>query len=273
MATDTLRIMIIGAHPDDPDWYAGGTVALYTQQGHHVRMVALTNGDAGHQEIGGAPLARRRRAEAIAAGERLGAEYLVLDNHDGALLPTLEVRYQVIRVIREFRPDLVMTHRPYDYHPDHRYTGQVVQDAITQTTLSSTVAYVPPLPTRPVVVYLWDQFQKPYPFIPDVAVDVDDVMDKKLDALSCHVSQMFESLGNPPASHPGATGDLVERRLWLQDHLDPEFTNIANLYRNRLVELYGEERGRQVKYAEAFEACEYGSPLSEANVRRLFPFF
>src|SRR5438067_449647 len=174
-----LRLLIIGAHPDDADFFAGGTAALYRAAGHVVKMVSVTNGDAGHQTLRGAELARRRRAEAVAAGAVIGATYDVLDNHDGELIPTLENRGQVIRLIRTFRPDLVLTHRPNDYHPDHRYTSTLVQDAAYMVTVPAIVPDVPHLPRDPVIAYLPDVFQKPYPFRPSVAVDIGRALEKK----------------------------------------------------------------------------------------------
>src|SRR5580700_3081582 len=120
MSNDPLRLLIIGAHPDDADYAAGGLAALYRAAGHVVHMVSLTNGDAGHHLQAGPELARRRRREAASAGDVIGATYEVNDNHDGELLPTLDNRCQVIRLMRNLRPDLVLTHRPNDYHPDHR---------------------------------------------------------------------------------------------------------------------------------------------------------
>ncbi len=266
MTSDPLRLLLFGAHPDDAEFLAGGLAALYTRQGHQVKMVALTNGDAGHKEMAGAPLARRRRQEAAAAAAVLGAESLVLDNHDGTLLPTLELRNQVIALIREFKPDLVMTHRPYDYHPDHRYTGQVVQDAANMVIVGNLLPYVPALHYIPVVVYLWDHFQKPYPFIPDVVVDIDDVIEQKVDALHCHTSQMYGFIFHDPPQDPS------EWRAWLRAKLEPDMAIAAQLYRDRLVEVYGADKGRQIKYAEAYEVCEYGAPLSDAKRARLFPF-
>src|SRR5712692_2290966 len=124
-----IRVIAFGAHPDDCDIRAGGTAAKFAQMGHLVKFVAITNGDAGHQTEGGGALARRRRLEAQESGRRLGIEYEVLDNHDGELLPTLDVRQQVIRRIRQWNADIVLAPRPNDYHPDHRYTGVLVQDA------------------------------------------------------------------------------------------------------------------------------------------------
>src|SRR5262249_28005121 len=170
MAERPLRLLIIGAHPDDADYHAGGTAALYRAAGHIVKMVSLTNGDAGHHLLRGPELARRRKAEAAAAGTVIGADYDVLDNPDGELLPTLENRRQVIRLIRSFRPDLVLTHRPNDYHPDHRYTSQLVQDAAYMVTVPAVAPDTPHLAANPVIAYLPDDFQKPYPFRPSVVV-------------------------------------------------------------------------------------------------------
>jgi LmbE family N-acetylglucosaminyl deacetylase len=123
----SLRVIAFGAHPDDCDLGAGGIAAKYAMLGHRVKFVSLTNGDVGHQSQQGEELAKRRRAEAQEAGRRIGIEYEVLDNHDGKLLPTLEVREQVIREIRQWKADIVIAPRPNDYHPDHRYTGVLVQ--------------------------------------------------------------------------------------------------------------------------------------------------
>jgi LmbE family N-acetylglucosaminyl deacetylase len=273
MPTNLLNILIFGAHPDDPDYSAGGTAALYARQGHQVKMVSLTNGDAGHHEQGGAPLAWRRRQEAAAAGAALGVEYITLDNHDGALLPTLEVRHQVIAIIREFRPDVIMTHRPYDYHPDHRYTSQVVQDASYMLTVPNVVSHVPHLRIMPVIVYTWDHFQKPCPFQADVVVAIDDAVEQKVDALHCHTSQMYEWLPYNGRYLEQVPADVTQRRAWFRQRQDARLRRAADLYRAKLSELYGEERGRQVQYAEAFEVCEYGSPLTAENRQTLFPFF
>jgi N-acetylglucosamine malate deacetylase 1 len=264
MTVEALKIMVFGAHPDDDEFLAGGTTALYSALGHRVWLVTLTNGDAGHNQMSGAPLARRRKEEAAHAAAALGAESVVLDNHDGLLLPSLEVRTQVITLLRRVRPDLVMTHRPYDYHPDHRYTGQVVQDALQMARIGNVVPFEPPLDYRPVAVYTFDEFQKPYPFIPDVVVDIDAVIERKRAALECHVSQMFEFIYN----YPPAGLDDAQRSAWLKEKTEPELTSAARTCQGALVKKYG----KPVHYAEAFEACEYGSPLTEEAKKRLFPF-
>src|SRR5262245_22525350 len=272
MAERPLRLLIIGAHPDDADYHAGGTAALYGAAGHAVKMVSLTNGDAGHQTLRGAELARRRRAEAAAAGAVIGATYDVLDSHDGQLLPTLENRWAVIRLIRSFQPDLVLTHRPNDYHPDHRYTSQLVQDAAYMVTVPALVPDTPHLPRNPVIAYLPDDFQKPYPFQPAVVVDVSPVFDQIVGMLHCHASQFYEWLPyNRGGLHEVPAGD-ADRRAWLAQSVAQRLRACADRYRSLLVQSYGPQRGPAVRYAEAFEGCEYGAPLDDAACRRLFPF-
>ena len=273
MSNQSLRILIFGAHPDDPDFAAGGTAALYARLGHTVKMVSLTNGDAGHHEQGGAPLAWRRRAEAAASGAQLGVEYITLDIHDGQLMPTLENRNTVIALTREFKPDLVTVHRPNDYHPDHRYTSQLVQDASYMLTVPNVVSHVPHLERMPVIAYTWDHFQKPYPFQADVVVSIDDVIEQKIDALHQHTSQMYEWLPYNGGYLDQVPEGEAERRAWLRTFRDGRFRRAADQHREKLVELYGAERGAAVQYAEAFEACEYGAPLTEENLQTLFPFF
>jgi LmbE family N-acetylglucosaminyl deacetylase len=264
-----LRVIAFGAHPDDCDGRAGGTAAKFAAMGHLVKFVSVTNGDAGHQSEGGGALAKRRRAEAAEAGRRLGiAEYITLDNHDGELLPTLEVRHQIIRLIRQWNADIVLAPRPNDYHPDHRYTGVLVQDAAYMVVVPNVCPDTPPLRDNPVFLYFQDGFQKPAPFHPDIAVDIDDVWEKKMDAADAHVSQMYEWL--PWVDHrlEQVPKDPAERRKWLGGQRDRDLTPAI---RQALVKWYGAERGKQVKHAEAFEVCEFGQRPNEAALRKLFP--
>lgn len=265
-----LNIIAFGAHPDDCDNRAGGVAAKYAALGHRVRFVAITNGDAGHQTEGGGALAQRRRAEAQEAGRRIGIEYVVLDNHDGELLPTLEVREQVIRQMRLWKADLVMAPRPNDYHPDHRYTGILVQDAAYMVTVPNICPDTPSLRKNPVFVYFQDQFQKPSPFSPDIAVSIDDVIEKKYDMLDAHVSQFYEWLAWHAGNLDKVPKDRKARREWLKTQRRYEPTSAV---RQSLVKWYGAEAAAKVKYSEAFEVCEYGSRPNEADLRRLFPFF
>jgi len=265
---DTIRVIVIGAHPDDPDGDAGGTAILWAKLGHAVKFVAVTNGDAGHFEMGGGTLARRRIQEAMEAGRRFGVEYEVLDNHDGELTPDLEIRKEIIRLIREWRADVVITHRPNDYHPDHRYTAMLVQDAAYMVIVPNIAADTPPLRINPVFLYAQDYFKKPNPFTPDITVAIDDVIDQKIYATAAHESQYFEWL-------PWTSGRLDEVPADEKGRLE----YLANRYRagvspdvrEALIKWYGKEKGSVVKYAEAFEICEFGRRPDEKEILRLFP--
>jgi LmbE family N-acetylglucosaminyl deacetylase len=265
-----LNIIAFGAHPDDCDIRAGGTAAKYAALGHRVRFVAITNGDAGHQTEGGGALAARRRAEAQESGKRLGVDYVVLDNHDGELTPSLKPREEIIRHIRQWKADLVLAPRPNDYHPDHRYTGVLVQDAAYMVVVPNIAPDTPALRKNPVFMYFQDNFQRPNPFTPDVAVAIDDVIDKKIEALDAHVSQMYEWLPWVAGNLNKVPKDAAARKRWLKD-TRAGAPNAA--VRAALVKWYGAEKGNAVKHAEAFEICEYGTRPDEAMIRNLFPFF
>ena len=270
-AVRPLRVIVFGAHPDDCDLDAGGTAALWAAKGHAVKFVALTNGDAGHQSQGGGALAKRRRAEAQEAGRRLGiAEYEVLDNHDGELQPTLAVRGQVIRRIREWKADLVIAPRPNDYHPDHRYTGVVVQDAAYMVVVPNVCPDTPPLERNPVFAYAQDSFQRPNPFRPDVAVAIDSVLERKLQALDAHVSQVYEWLPWVEHELDSVPKDPAGRLAWLRALRSGQSIGVE--VRAALRKRYA-AKAEAVRDAEAFEICEYGAQPSEAELRRLFPFF
>ena len=266
--TDQIRVIAFGAHPDDCDIRASGTAALFAKMGHAVRFVSVTNGDAGHQTMKGVELARRRLGEAKESARRLGIDYQVLNNHDGELLPTLEVRKQIIRQIREWKADVVLAPRPNDYHPDHRYTGVLVQDAAYMVVVPAVTPDVPALRKNPVFLYYEDNFQRPNPFRPDIAVDISDVIDRKIDALDSHVSQFYEWLPWVDGRLNEVPKDPAERKAWLKRNRTRQPGPAA---RASLVKWYGAERGNAAKYYEAFEICEYGTQPDEARIRQLFP--
>lgn len=272
-----LRIIVFGAHPDDCEIKAGGVAAMWAARGHHVKFVSTTNGDIGHAEMAGGELAKRRTAEVEAAAKVLGIETEVLDIHDGELMPTLENRKTFVRLIREWKADVVMGHRPNDYHPDHRYTGILMQDAAYMVTVKFFCPDVPQLAKNPVFLYLSDGFQKPNPFAPDIIVSIDEVIDQKANALWLLESQI-ESLwatGNfehivPVPKEPAAR---EARRREVNERFARRAQSVADDYRSKLIELYGEQKGKKVRYAEAFELCEYGSRASTERLKELFPFF
>jgi LmbE family N-acetylglucosaminyl deacetylase len=271
-AAEPLRIIVFGAHPDDCEYDAGGTAALWVKAGFKVKFVAVTNGDIGHHAIGGAMLARRRAEEARKAAAILGVETEVLDNHDGELMPTLENRRTITRKIREWKADVVVSNRPNDYHPDHRYTGVLVQDAAFMVTVPGFCPDVPALRKNPVFLYTEDEFRRPNPFSPDVVVPIDAVVEKKLDAFDAIESQFYEWepwMGDDLDQVPA---DKTARRRWLAEQNLPIFAKVADRFRMRLVEQLGEARGKAVRYAEAFEVCEYGTQPSRDELRRIFPF-
>jgi len=266
---DPVRVLFVGAHPDDCDVKAGGTAALMAEQGHAVKFVSLTNGDAGHHEMGGGALAKRRRAEAKEAARRLGIDaYEVLHYHDGELMPTLEVRRDVIRLIREWDADVVVGHRPNDYHPDHRYAGRVVQDAAYMVQVPNVLPKYEPTDGNPVFLYFEDRFQKPYPFEHDIVVAVDEVVDTKIAALDAHTSQFYEWLPWVSDALDQVPDGSEARRAWLKERWTSPVSDAA---RSGLTDWYGAERAQDVQYAESFQVAEYGRQPTDAEILRLFP--
>lgn len=263
-----IRVIMIGAHPDDCDYQGGGTAALLAKMGYAVKFVSVTNGDAGHQTMQGKALAQRRFAETQESARRLGITYDVLDNHDGLLEPSLDVRLQVIKKIREWNADVVIAPRPNDYHPDHRYTGVLVQDAAYMVAVPNIAPEVPALKKNPVFLYFQDNFQRPNPFRPDIAVDITAVYDQKVSALDAHVSQVYEWLpwigqyaGEVPA-------DKAARINWLSKRMAEPITHET---RQSLEKWYGRDKAAKTVHAETFEICEYGAQPDAATIRKMFP--
>lgn len=266
-----LNILVIGAHPDDPDYKVGGTAYKWVQKGHNVVLISITNGNAGHHELTPTQLERTRREEARRAGEVIGAKYLILDIDDGKLMPTYENRLKIIQLIRENRADIVITHRPWDYHPDHRYTGQLVLDAAYMVTVPTILPNIPHLENNPVFLYMSDGFTQPIPFKPDVVVDIDDCFDKKINMFHEHKSQFYEWLPFNQGVLDQVPKGEKERKAWIA--ADWGADSNADRYREKLIELYGSLKGGKVKYCEAFQDSEYGTRLTSENIKYYFPFF
>ena len=265
-----LNILVIGAHPDDPE-KVGGTAYKWIQQGHNVVLVSVTNGNAGHHELTATQLERTRRDEARRAGEVIGAKYIVMDIDDGKLMPTFENRLKIIELIREHKADIVITHRPWDYHPDHRYTGQLVLDAAYMVTVPTIVPHIPHLERNPMFLYMADRFNQPTAFNADVCIDIDDAIEKKMDMYHEHTCQMYEWLPfNQGILDQVPEGDR-ERRMWMGERR--KRGSSADPYREKLVELYGRQRGTRINYAECFQDSEYGVRLTQDNLKHYFPFF
>ena len=271
-----IRIVNFGAHPDDAEIRAGGTAVLWAERGDHVKFVSTTNGDIGHWSEAGGPLALRRYREVQDAAKILGVTTVVWDIHDGELEPNLQNRLKFTREIRLWNADIVIAHRPNDYHPDHRYTGVLMQDSAYMVGVPFLAPDTPPLRKTPVFLYSSDSFQKPNPFTADIVVAIDDAIEKKAAALSLLDSQFSEggALGYMNPRAVAAATDVAVRDAQRQrsvERFKSQAASIADKYRDKLVELYGEEVGKKVKYAEAFEVCEYGRRPSKEDILKLFP--
>jgi N-acetylglucosamine malate deacetylase 1 len=273
-----LRIIAFGAHPDDCELSVGGTGAKWAAQGHHVKFVSCTNGDIGHWGMAGGPLARRRAAEVKKCAEILGNQVQVLDIHDGELMVTMENRRLICSLIRDWQADIVISHRPNDYHPDHRYVGVLVMDAAFMVTVPHFCPGVPHLTKNPVFLFTDDEFQRPNPFTPDIVVAIDDVIEKKLAALEALESQFYEGgcAGGPhlvPDAKDAAAVAARKKQVREEFLSYPYYSETAKRFRAVLVQQYGKDRAEKIRYAEAFEICEYGRKPDQGEIKQLFPFF
>lgn len=273
-----LRIICFGAHPDDAEFKAGGVAALWAARGHHVKFVSTTNGDAGHFQLGGAVLARKRYREVLQAAQVLGVEQSqVLDIHDGELVPSLQNRKTIMHLIRDWQADIVMAHRPYDYHPDHRYTGVLVQDAAFNVTIPTYGPTTPRVQLNPLVLFYSDRFDRPDAFHPDIVVAIDDVFERKIDAIVKLESQLFETVYNVNDADRAELlakipNDEAGRRRFARQRFSARDGGIARKYRKELIQTYGKEVGGKVQFAEAFEICQYGRQPTPQELKELFPF-
>lgn len=271
MTSHKLKLLVLGAHPDDAEYHAGGLAAIYRRLGHDVRMISVTDGGAGHHELPRDELVALRRREAAAAGAVIGATYETWDYPDGALFPTLDVRERIIREIRQFAPDLVLTHRTNDYHPDHRAVGQLVQDASYMVTVPAVAADVPALRSDPVVAYMPDLFTRPCPLSPHVLVNITDVFEQVTGMLAQHASQVFEWLPYVEGFREPVPTDAGERVQWLQSWTREHVSPRAERFRDALVRAFGEEIGRRLELVEVYEISEYAGRLTPELSGQLFP--
>jgi LmbE family N-acetylglucosaminyl deacetylase len=266
-----LRVIAFGAHPDDAELKASGVAALWAAQGAKVKFVAMTNGDVGHFSSAGGPLAKRRKAEVAECARILGIENQVLDVHDGELVPSLDNRKAVARLIREWQADIVLGHRPYDYHPDHRYTGVILDDTAVVVVAPFFTPDTPATLRNPVYMYYSDAFLKPYPFDPTMVVSIDAAADKKWQCVSAMPSQFGDKDSWQGRTLPGVPQDDGARQAYLLDQVKQRSAAVADKYRERLIALYGQERGSKVHYAEAFELSQYGRQAPIEELKGLFP--
>lgn len=267
-----LRVLAIGAHPDDCELGMGGTAIKYKNLDHVVKFVSATRGDLGHYEMGGAKLAIIRRRETKKACNLFGIESEVFDIQDNNLETDIATREKFIRLIRKFKPDIIFTHRLNDYHPDHRRTSILVQDSSYAIRIPSVCPLVPYLTYTPVIMYMADNFKKPNPFEPKVMVDIDDVINNKTDMMYQHKSQVYEWLPWMDGKLDQVPSSEKERFEWLKKQIVVDNKVFASIYRDKLKEQYGQEYGSKIECAEGFELCEYGANLSEKEISKYFPF-
>lgn len=263
----TARVLVLAAHPDDAEIFAGGLISRHCRLGNPVKIVAVTDGRSGHHQVEPADLVGIRRAEAQAAGERIGAQYETWDFPDGRLEPSIKVREALISEMREFRPDLVLTHRPYDYHPDHRAVGVAVQDASYLVTVPHICPEVPALASAPVVASMVDLFSRPTRLQADVVLEISREFDSVVQMTACHESQVFEWL---PA-HDGllVPEDPSDRLRWLADWM-------KEMYRHRRQHFGKELVSRGLKLdedvmVEVYEISEYATQPEAGQLSELFP--
>ncbi len=272
-ASQPLHIIVFGAHPDDCELEAGGVAAKWAALGHQVKFVSVTNGDIGHYAMAGGPLAQRRTAEVQEAAKVLGITTQVLDHHDGELEPTLEIRKELIRLVRQWKADVVIAPRPNDYHPDHRYTSILVQDGAYMVAVPFICPDTPPLDKNPVYLYTQDDFKRPYAFQPDIMVDISDVAGKKFEALSKITSQFAEWLPWMAKMQDMVPKEPEKAKQFMVEMFKARMKLAPDADKANLVKRYGQDRANKIEYVESFEICEYGKRPSEEDIRALFPFF
>ena len=260
----SVRILVLGAHPDDAEFHAGAFLARHANLGATIRIISVTDGRSGHQSIPSSELVEIRRKEAAAAGAVIGSEYVTWDFPDGSLTPSLEVRWAIIRELRTFKPELVLTHRTVDYHPDHRAVAQAVQDASYMVRVPKVVPDVPPVDREPIVAAMNDRFTRPCPLRADYVIDGTSEFEKMLDMMDCHQSQFYDWMPWIDRSAPPTSMVRAERLAWLKDWFLKFNSFRANAFWNTAW-------GKTPSHVEAFEISEYAGVLSTEQSQRLFP--
>ncbi|MDD2513403.1 MAG: PIG-L family deacetylase [Proteiniphilum sp.] len=266
------RVIVICAHPDDAELTTGGTSILLSHLGYKIKFVSLTNGNKGHQEGTKNEIAIRRYNEAQEVKRRMNCAYEVLNNEDGELEANLKNRMEVIRLIREWKADIVITHPSYDYHPDHRNTSLLVQDAAFLVNVPKILPEVPALRESPLFLYTRGRYvnrQKPHP---DIVVDITPVVREKAYLIDAHASQIYEwlpwinrSKEIIPDTQEGKIEYILKEYVLKRGEIKENDKPVVEKW-------YG-SRAKEVKAIEAFEICEFGRSVDDQDIRELFPMF
>ncbi|MBR5587058.1 MAG: PIG-L family deacetylase [Clostridia bacterium] len=283
-----MKVLMIGAHQDDNEFRCGGLASKFVKKGYEVYFLSVCNGCGGHHILSPEETSRVRAKESAAVAKLLGIKQYDVwsDVDDCNVTADLAMRKRMIKYIRNISPDLVISHRTNDYHADHRATGQLVQDASYLVTVPHECPDAPAMKKMPVIMYYEDRFKNPT-FSADLVLDMDDEIDTKLAICDLNVSQVYEWLAYEAGEV--VPEDKEERFKWLKgmeitaDTTDEEvmaaprgyavrFAKTAARFRKELIERYGEEKGSKIRYAEAYEVCEYGNPLTEEKKKEWFDF-
>ncbi len=195
------NILVILAHPDDPEFFCGGTLAKWALAGHHITYQLLTCGDKGFNDSTLADmtpdvLCAMRHEEQHAAAKVIGVQAVhIMNNPDGYLVPDLDLRREIVRAIRQFRPDILVTCDPQNLfatyginHPDHRAAGQVVLDAVFPA--AGNKEYFPELVVEGHEPHMPEEVWCSLTQQPDTIIDVTETWTIKLEALLCHKTQI-----------------------------------------------------------------------------------
>jgi LmbE family N-acetylglucosaminyl deacetylase len=217
-----MRVLAVGAHPDDLEILCAGTLARYAKRGDQVTMAVATNGEVGSPTLPKEEIAEIRRQEACASAGVIGADFIWMNYPDEFLFSTTETRLDFLNMVRKARPDIILTHAPVDYHPDHRTTGEILWDIRVMTTVPNIKTEEPPCAKIP-EIYYFDTIAG-IDFVPQHYVDISDTFEVKKQMLACHKSQS----------------------TWLQDQYQMDYM--------QFIEYISRYRGLQcgARYAECF---------------------
>ncbi len=266
-----LTLMVIGAHPDDCEIQTGGLAIKYTKTGHNVIYMSATNGETGHHEMSREDVAQTRKKEFETSCAKAGIQCIVTDIPSNKIQPDIITREKFISIIRKCKPDIIITHRLNDYHPDHRITSQLVQDSSYAVKVPKVCEDTEVLRYSPVIMYMCDNFKKPYEFKPNIVLDIDDEIELKMQMIACHESQLYEWLPWVDGILDSVPSDKDERYLWMKERRVKKDKAIADRFRDLLCKRYGIKKGMKIQYAEAYELCEYGRSVSNEELEKYIP--
>ena len=280
-----MKILAIGAHQDDNEFRVGGMTVKWKKAGHEVRFLSLTNGCGGHHLLSKEETVATRAKESAAVAEYLGIRYDIWEDQDDCVLVAdLATRHRLMRYIREFSPDVIITHRTNDYHADHRAAALLVQDVSYLLTVPHACPDVPAMRKMPVILFYEDHFSEP-PFRMRYVVGIDEAFEDKMHVAHLNKSQVYEWLPYTHGMKLPVTDEEKHAVLWgmeiTEDTTDENvvaqqhgyavrFAKTAARFRAELIQKYGEEKGRKIRFAEAFGLSEYGEQPTAELEKALF---